>query len=186
MSGVEPLPRIMEWPLIPLAILGLGGGLLNLPEYLGGGLLHWFLAPLIGHEPTLPHATELLLQGSAAVVALAGTATAWLRYGGQRRSLRLSEAQQPARGLQAFLREGWRVDQLYDLLFVRPYVRLATLLWQRVDEGCIDDNLDRTATLLGRFGNLLGGLGQGRVSLSLTGMAIGAALMIAWLAWMAV
>jgi NADH:ubiquinone oxidoreductase subunit 5 (subunit L)/multisubunit Na+/H+ antiporter MnhA subunit len=76
------------------------------------------------------------------------------------------------------------VDQLYDLLFVRPYVRLATLLWQRVDEGCIDDNLDRTATQLGRFGNLLGGLGQGRVSLSLTGMAIGAALMIAWLAWM--
>ena len=66
-SGVEPLPRIMEWPLIPLALLGVGGGLLNLPEYLGDGLLHSFLSQPGSQEQALSHSTELLLQGVAAV-----------------------------------------------------------------------------------------------------------------------
>jgi NADH-quinone oxidoreductase subunit L len=181
-SGVEP---IMEWPLIPLAILGVGGGLLNLPEYLGNGLLHTFLLQPGSKEQFLPHSTELLLQGVAAVVAVAGIAVGWLRYGGERRRLRLAEAELPAGGVHSFLLAGWRVDALYDLLIVRPYIRLSSILWQKVDEGCIDDSLDRTAALLGRCGQWLGGLGEGRVSLSLLGMAAGAALMIFWLAWVA-
>jgi len=52
-----------------------------------------------------------------------------------------------------------------------------------VDEGCIDDSLDRLAQLLGRSGVRLGGWGQGRVSLSLLGMAAGAALFLGWFAW---
>jgi NADH-quinone oxidoreductase subunit L len=184
-SGEEqkPLPRIMEWPLVPLAILGLFGGLLNLPEYLGSGLLHSFLTQPEMPEQTLPHATELLLQGIAAAVAVTGIAAAWLRYGGARRQENLAREQQPAHGITAFLLEGWRVDTLYDLLIVRPYTRLASFLWQKVDEGCIDDSLDRSAALLGRCGQWLGSRGQGRVSLSLLGMAAGAALMIGWLAW---
>ena len=180
MSGVEPLPRIMEWPLIPLALLGICGGLLNLPQYFGHGLLSSFLQ---NREPTLSHSTELLLQGVAAIVALAGMALAWFRYGGMQRSLRFKEAEQPARGLNAFLRAGWRVDALYDFIFVRPYTWLATFLWQRLDEGCIDDSLDKGADWLGRCGQWLGNRGAGRVSYSLLGMAGGAALIILWLAW---
>jgi NADH-quinone oxidoreductase subunit L len=182
---VKPLPRIMEWTLVPLALLGLGGGLLNLPEYLGTGLLNSFLSQSASQEPALSLSTELLLQGVAAAVALAGMTTAWYRFGGTRRKLRLAEAQQPARGLNAFLLDGWRVDALYDLLFIRPYVWLSSLLWQRIDEGCIDDSLDRVANLLGSYGHWLGSWGQGRVSLSLISMTAGAALMIVWLAWMA-
>jgi NADH-quinone oxidoreductase subunit L len=184
-GGLKPLPRIMEWALIPLALLAVCGGLLNLPEYLGTGLLNTLLSQPGSNEPHLPYTTELLLQSVAAIAALAGMAVAWLRNGGQRRQLRLAEAQLPARGLHAFLLEGWRFDVLYDLLFVRPYVRMSTLLWQRLDEGCIDDSLDRLASLLGRCGQWCGGLGQGRVSLSLLSMAAGAALLIAWLAWVA-
>jgi NADH-quinone oxidoreductase subunit L len=183
---VKALPRIMEWPLIPLALLGIAGGLLNLPEYLGGGLLNSFLSHPGSQEQQLSHSSELLLQVAAAVVALGGMTAGWLRYGGSRRELRLAEAAQPARGLTAFLLEGWRVDALYELLFVRPYVRLSTFLWQRLDEGCIDDSLDRMAQLLGSCGERLGGLGQGRVSFSLLGMAAGAALLLGYLVWVAV
>lgn len=179
----NPLPRIMEWTLIPLALLALGGGLLNLPEYLGTGLLNAFLSQPGVHEPQLSHATELLLQSVAAAAALGGMALAWLRYGGERRELRMVESMQPARGLNAFLLAGWRVDALYNLLFVRPYVWLSTALWQRLDEGCIDDSLDRLALLLGSSGQWLAGWGRGRVSLSLLSMAAGAALIIVWLAW---
>jgi len=174
------LPRIMEWPLLPLALLGIGGGLLNLPEYLGPGVLSSFLQ---NADPTMAHATELLLQGVAAGVALAGMAVAWFRYGGAQRSRRMAEAGQPARGLNAFLLEGWRIDALYDSIIVRPYTWLASFLWQRLDEGCIDDSLDRGADWLGRCGQWLGSRGGGRVSSSLLGMACGAALIIVWLAW---
>jgi len=176
------LPRVMEWPLLPLALLGIGGGLLNLPEYFGHGLLSSFLQ---NTDPPLTHTTELLLQGLAAIVALAGMALAWFRYGGAQRSLRIAEAEQPAHGLNAFLLAGWRIDALYDYIFVRPYVRLASFLWQRLDEGCIDDSLDHGADWLGRCGQWLGSRGAGRVSYSLLGMAGGAALIILWLAWVA-
>jgi len=176
------LPQVMEWPLLPLALLGIGGGLLNLPEYLGHGLLSSFLQ---NPDPTVGHATELLLQGVAASVALGGMALAWFRYGGAGRSLRIAAAEQPARGLNAFLLAGWRVDALYDVIFVRPYVRLASYLWQKLDEGCIDDSLDKGAHWLGRCGQWLGSLGAARVSRSLLGMAGGAALIILWLAWVA-
>ncbi len=178
-----PLPRVMTITLIPLALLAIFGGLLNLPDYLGGGLLNTFLSHPGSQEQQLTHSSELLLQGLAAVVALGGMGAGWLRYGGLRRQLRLAEAQLPARGLTAFLMEGWRVDALYGLLFVRPYVRLSDFLWQKLDEGCIDDSLDRMAHLLGRCGQWLGGWGQGRVSLSLISMAAGAALLIGWFAW---
>jgi NADH-quinone oxidoreductase subunit L len=180
---IKPLPRIMEWTLIPLALLALGGGLLNLPEYMGSGLLNSFLSKPGSHEPSLTQTTELLLQFAAAIVAVAGMAVAWFRFGRKNRHLRLTESEQPATGLTAFLLDGWRVDALYDLLFVRPYVRLSTVLWQRVDEGCIDDTLDHIAILLGKCGQLLGGWGSGRVSISLLSMAAGAALMIFWLTW---
>jgi NADH-quinone oxidoreductase subunit L len=173
----------MEWPLIPLAILALFGGLLNLPEYLGNGILTSFLTQAGNHEESIPHTIELILQVVAAVAAVAGISTAWFRYGGKRRQHHLALEDAPARGLSAFLMEGWRVDALYDLMFVRPYTWLSSILWQKVDEGCIDDSLDRTAALISRFGHWIGAIGDGRVSLSLLGMAAGAALMIGWLTW---
>jgi NADH-quinone oxidoreductase subunit L len=182
-GGLKSLPRVMEWTLVPLALLGLLGGLLNLPEYMGIGLLHSFLSQPGSAEQALSHSAEILLQFVAAVVACTGLATAWFRFGGQRRHLRLTESQQPVHGLNAFLLEGWRIDALYALLFIRPYVWLSTVLWQRLDEGCIDDSLDNIASRLGRCGQWLGGLSQGRVSLSLLSMATGAAVMIFWLVW---
>jgi NADH-quinone oxidoreductase subunit L len=183
---VKPLPRIMEWTLIPLALLAVCGGLLNLPEYLGHGLLNSFMYLPGSHELVLPHTTELLLQLVAATVAIAGMAAAWYRFGGRRRQLRMAESQQPAQGLHAFLLEGWRMDSFYDLLFVRPFTTLATALWKRIDEGCIDNTLENIATMLANYGRWCGGLGHGRVSLSLVSMAAGAAVMIIWLAWAAV
>src|ERR1039457_702300 len=45
-SGVEP---VMTFTLVPLALLGLFGGLLNLPEYMGShGLLTGFLGAIPG------------------------------------------------------------------------------------------------------------------------------------------
>jgi NADH-quinone oxidoreductase subunit L len=118
------------------------------------------------------------------VSALTGITAAWYRYGGSRRRQRLMEAEQPVTGMEAFLLHGWYVDELYRLLFIRPYVYLSRFLWERVDEGTIDSSIDRLAALLGRGGAFLGSWSCGRVSLYLLSFAAGAALLIGWMAWL--
>jgi len=182
---VARVPPLMDAILLPLALLGLAGGLLNLPPLFGSGLLAAFLAPLGGSGAMpLSHATELLLLLVASIVAFAGIATAWRRYGGERRQLRLREAEQPVGATAAFLLHGWYLDDLYRLLFVSPFVRLAGFLWQKVDERAIDGSLDRFAALLGRGGVFLGSWTCGRVSLYLLSFAAGAAALVGWMAWL--
>ncbi len=182
-APLQPVPRIMERILIPLALLGLAGGLFNLPAYLANGLLDSFLAPLNEQARHLSQTTELALQGMAAMVALSGIWVAWLFYGRERRGRAIAQAKQPPTAVIAFLQAGWYVDNLYNLLFIRPYKWLSGILWQQVDEGVLDDSLDRMAFQLGRTGQLLGRWGAGRVSVYMLSLAGGAALMIGWFAW---
>ena len=187
-DGQKPgtVPRQMERMLVPLALLGLFGGLLNLPAYLGSGLLGNFLKPLADAPYSqLSHSTELALQGVAAIAALWGISLAGYRYGGKRREGTIAASKLGPSLLTAFCLHGWYLDRLNDLLIVRPYTRLAELLWKRVDEGVIDDSLDRFASILGRAGRLLGSLGSGRVSAYLLSMAAGAALLVVYVAWVA-
>ncbi len=182
-EALHHLPRLMELTLIPLALLGLGGGLLNLPAFLGHGFLTHLLAPVTGpvHHPAA--GTELLLQGAATIACLAGYLVARARYAGAARQSRIAEAEHEPTGLTAFLLHGWYVDHLYRALIIGPYERLAGFLWQRVDEGIIDESLDRFADLLGRTGQGLGRWTSGRVSVYLLSLAAGAALVVGYLAW---
>ncbi len=82
-----------------------------------------------------------------------------------------------------FFRNGWRFDDLYRVLFIRPYEALSRFFWERVDEGMLDDSLDRLANLLGRTGQGFGAWTSGRVSAYLLSFAAGAALILTYLAW---
>ena len=177
--------KVMQLVLIPLAILGLLGGLLNLPAYLGGGFLNGFFAPLIGGAVAEgSHLQELALQGVAGLLALAGLFAAHVRYGGAARAQRLKESTLPASALGSFLLNGWYFDRLYQTLLIRPYQALAAILWERVDEGVIDDTLDRLAQTLGSSGSWLGRWSTGRVSVYLFSFAAGGALILGYLAWL--
>ena len=176
----HPAPRLMQLILIPLALLSVFGVALNIPEYLGSGWLHRLMTPVTVPTGKEHHSLELLLQVAAAVVALAGLGIAHLRYGGERRA-RLTAA--PPAGLEHFFLNGWRFDDLYRILFVRPFRALARFLWERVDEWLIDDSLDRLANGLGRMGQALGGWASGRISLYLASLAAGLAMILGYLAW---
>jgi len=182
--GTFAAPPLMVLTLLPLALLGLFGGIINLPEYLGGGWLSAFLpgAPATA-KPALSHGLELLLQGVAGALAVAGLLVAHIRFGGARRQARLAAAAQPAQGITAFFLHGWYLDDLYRLLFIRPFGALSRFFWNRVDEGGIDDNLDRLAMFFGRTGELLGRWTSGQVSLYLLSFAAGATLIVVYLAW---
>src|SRR5210317_610123 len=75
------IPLQMRWPLWPLALLGLIGGMLNLPALVGGDeMLHHWYGDLAGRAVTASHSTEWMLIGLAvAIVALGWFAAHW-RY----------------------------------------------------------------------------------------------------------
>jgi len=176
----------MQAVLIPLAVFGLLGGLLNLPDYLGGGLLDHFFAPLRqGKAAEASHLQEVALQAVAGVIALAGLWAAHLRYGGAARAERLMEAKRDSSPLLAFLFNAWYFDALYRTLFIRPYQAFAAVLWQKVDEGVIDDSLDRLSGAVGTTGSWLGRWTTGHVSLYIFSFAAGGALILGYLAWLA-
>ena len=183
-KGIGILPKVMTLTLIPLAILGLGGGMLNLPAYMGvHGFLNGFLIPITGFSTAHPSTMmEIILQVVAAAASLLGLGLAWRRYVGTRRASVLVREQEES-GFSAFLRNGWQLDELYRLLFIRPFVRLARFLWKWVDEAGIDRSLDGLAHFVGRLAYLPSAWSTGRVATSLFGLAGGVAVILLYCAW---
>ncbi|SNB46945.1 NADH-quinone oxidoreductase subunit L [Geobacter sp. DSM 9736] len=181
----EHVPRVMQTMLLPLAILGFFGGFLHLPDYLleGGGWLGGFFSTALPRGIPVPHDTELIVEGIAGTVALAGVIAVHLRYGGLRRQTRIEAAATGPAGAAGFFLNGWYVDGLYRILFIRPFEWMAGFLWRRVDEGVIDDSLDAMAASVGKAGRSLAGWTSGRVSVYLASFAAGAAVLLGWLAW---
>ena len=82
------------------------------------------------------HEVPLLVKLSATFAMLAGLYGAWLAY---IRRPELSKAvAEHFRVLHDFLLHKWYIDELYDLLFVRPAFAFGRLFWHRGDEQTID------------------------------------------------
>ncbi len=137
-------PWVMTGPLVLLGMLSVVGGVINLPELVGGTTwLHHWLEPVTAAGAALApaahvtHRTEWVLIGGAVTVAVVGIAAAL-------RALDLT-ALVPARsapaetGLGKVLNRKWYVDELYEALFVRPTVWLSrNVLWRVVDVKLVD------------------------------------------------
>jgi NADH-quinone oxidoreductase subunit L len=156
-------PRSMTLPLIVLAALSIVGGWVGVPAVFGEGLDPFarFLGPvfptLAGSEAAregLPHATEWILMAVSVAVAASGIGLAWKWYA-------RDEGRAPARlaasfpALHSLVADKFRVDELYGALFVRPFARLARMLWKVVDVLIIDGVLNAAAFLVELAGDLL-------------------------------
>jgi len=122
-------PPLVVLPLVALAGLSLLGGALNLP---GVHTLGTWLGHTLGEE----HAPEfsLFVAGVSTVLALAAIALAWRIYA--RRPLGENQPdpiEAPLGGLFRALNNKWWVDEFYEWLVIRRYVRLANLLAHQVD-----------------------------------------------------
>ena len=163
-------PRSMTAPLVLLAGLSIVAGWIGLPRVFGerANLLEAFLRPLFLPLPTgeaervLASATEWLLVGLSVAVAAIGLLLAWKWYAreGGRIPSRLAASAPAAYALVA---EKFRVDELYDLVFVRPFAALARVAWKVVDVLVIDGVLNAGAFLVELAGDLLRFLQTGNV-----------------------
>ncbi|OEU62638.1 MAG: hypothetical protein BA870_10200 [Desulfuromonadales bacterium C00003094] len=171
-TSSHKLPISMLWPLLPLALLGLGGGLFNLPPMWGGSMrLQLLLETVNVHHPHL--SAEFIMAATAAFLVL--TAWLWCRYRYWR-----SPALRPAGRIEAFFLRGGDADRWQEELLQRPFRNLATG-WRQFDEEFLGGLYRGAALLCLQSGRQLRRLTSGRLPHYLAGMALGLRALLGWL-----
>jgi NADH-quinone oxidoreductase subunit L len=176
---VDHLPgRRILIPLVILAVLSVVGGFVDTPGWLGHvtlftDLTHQALPPVdyAVHDVHLEH----VLQAVVASITIVGVLLAFFFYL-KRPSIPASIKASPLGArLSAFWLSGWGFDTLYDRLFVRPFVGLATLLR--------GDPFDGISSTLGRVTDAghaaLSRTQDGRIRTYAFGIGLGAVIAVA-------
>ncbi len=129
---IHESPSSMTIPLVILAVLSVLGGYISLPH---------FLAPVFG----APHEAHVsfLIRYLPTLAALGGIGLAYYMY--VRSPGTAEQLGKSLRGLYQVLLNKYYVDELYDLVVVRPTVAIANWFWQFFDVGIIDRMVNGTA-----------------------------------------
>jgi NADH-quinone oxidoreductase subunit L len=138
---IHDAPASMAIPLSVLAVLSLAGGMIGLPEVFH--MPHYlaeFLQPVLmpgqvmsqlaqsAHQ--VSHADEWLVMGISVAVSLAGILTAWFMYM-SKKVVPADEASLNPMG--RFFAGKFFIDELYDLIIVKPVSLIASLFSVLVD-----------------------------------------------------
>lgn len=127
-------PALMTVPLLVLAVLSIAGGWVGIPAVFaeGADYLGAFLAPVIAvHEGhAISHETEYLLMGLSTGLVLLVIVFTWFHF-------RVYQARTTG-GLGKLLENKWYIDELYELLVVKPLARIAEWLRSCIEARIID------------------------------------------------
>src|SRR5882672_4375627 len=124
----HPTGKSIGIPLVILAVLSLFGGFIELPHTLGHvELFSDFLKPVLPGVVMREGAEsgEWIMQAVAAVVSLSGVYLAYFFY--LKRPDLPGMIKAATSDLHQLWFSGWGFDRLYDTVFVRPFVFLATI-----------------------------------------------------------
>ncbi len=175
------VPWVMTAMLVPLALLSLAGGVINAPGSWGGS--QTLAGFLVSHGIAAAHdiAENPLLTALSVLVPISGAAIAYYFYMARPdKREQLLERNRPAAG---FFSGAWGLDALYSTLFVKPYARLAGVLWKKVDAAGIDAAVDGSGFVVARFGTVIRASVTGRASGYISAVVAGGAAILAYLAW---
>ncbi|MDG6094579.1 NADH-quinone oxidoreductase subunit L [Acetobacter sp. AN02] len=139
-DGAHESPPVMMGPLFLLSIGAVFAGVLLAPFYVGSHHeAFWQGAIFNAPGNTIMERFEhvpMLVSLAPGIAGIVGIFAAWFAYiarpelpGNMARSMR---------PLYLFLLNKWYFDELYDVIFVRPYRAFARFLWREVDEGAIE------------------------------------------------
>ncbi|WP_075632494.1 NADH-quinone oxidoreductase subunit L [Novacetimonas hansenii] len=139
-EGAHESPISMTGPVILLGFGAVLGGILLAPLYIGKGQVAFWngaIANAPGNDiiEMMEHAPAFISLVPS-IAAVGGILVAYVCY-----MLRpeipgaLARALRP---LYLFLLNKWYFDEVYDLIFIRPYKALARVLWKDVDEGMVE------------------------------------------------
>lgn len=177
-------PMVM---LIPLAVLGVGAvisGVAGYGVFFGEGVGEWFgSAVYTNHETNHvihdAHNVATWVKLSPFIAMLSGSLLAWLFY--------VAKPGIPAalakrnHGLYQFLLNKWYFDEVYDVIFVKPAMKLGRFLWKKGDGSVIDGGLNGLAMgIIPWFTRLAGRWQSGYVFTYALAMILGVGVLITW------
>jgi NADH-quinone oxidoreductase subunit L len=180
-------------PLIVLALLSTAGGFLNVEHVpvvqlfdfgQGAALHHWLEPVLAGGEGVVranldeiaePHhaAWPIFL---AIVIGVGGLLTAWLMLAPKRLG---TAAEHPAYNgsIEKLLYDKWRIDELYDLVVVRP-IQWLSRFFARFDMGVIDGLVDLSGRVTQALGLAVGRLQTGQLNTYAFALVVGVIIVL--------
>jgi len=171
----HPVGKSITIPLVVLAGLSLFGGFIELPHTLGHvELFSDFLVPVLPYvavRPGTEHA-EWIVQAVAAIISLGGIYLAWFFY--LKRPELPGQLKVAVSDLHQLWFSGWGFDALYDAVFVRPFVFLATINKNDV----IDKLYQGMVWLAGTFHRVFAYTQSGLMRWYVMGIVIGAILIL--------
>lgn len=187
-SHLHESPFSMTLPLILLAVLSIGGGLLNIPEVFvkDGDKLNDFLAPIYevskklnpklfaAHE--ISHSTEYMLMGISVAVAIASIVFAYIKFVANK-NVPKAEAEQT--GVGKVLANKYYVDELYEIVFVKPIQRLSRFLADTF-ELAVDFFVEGTGQIVKFLAGAFRKLQTGSIGVYVFAIVIGAVVLIAF------
>jgi NADH-quinone oxidoreductase subunit L len=187
---IHESPKVMTVPLAILAVLSVIGGWIGWPESIGGNQrFDHFLAPVFTHHAEeaavaeAAHSTELMMAGISILAAVAGFALAWFLYY-RRRDL----PDRIAASLGSVYRlvcDKYRIDELYAAVIVNPLIAASrVLLWRGVDVGAIDGTINNSAHGAQEVSDAVRHMQSGNIRSYAGWVALGAALVVAYMIWM--
>ncbi len=178
-SKIHESPALITIPLIILAILSIIGGFMGLPAITG--LTHKFsnylssvtgaAAGILPEAHHLSHATEYVLIGVAVLAAIVSILIARYMY--------VTKGQLPANsdaelnGLQKLVSNKFYVDEVYNAVFVKPVVKLSTLIYEYVDKLVVDNVVNGVAKVTDLSGRTLRLMQTGSTTFYLLAMVCG-------------
>jgi NADH-quinone oxidoreductase subunit L len=173
-------PKVMTVPLMLLCVGAVASGWVGIPHLLGGGA-HFteFMRPVLGHlEGHGTHAEEWLVMAISVIAGFSGIGLAAFVY--LREGNLAAKITQKFAGVHRVLWNKYYVDELYDLIIVRPTIWVARSVIVGVTDGkIIEGVVNGVPSLIGRFSSLLRSLQTGMVQQYAAVMAIGAFVVIA-------
>ncbi|WP_316780852.1 NADH-quinone oxidoreductase subunit L [Pedobacter antarcticus] len=135
---IHESPSTMTIPLIVLAVLSAVGGIIGIPEVLGGH--HWlagWLSPVIPeHGSALSHATEYILMAVSVVGVIVAIAYAFVKYVKQNDLPVADESKRSALANLSYHK--FYIDEVYDLLVRKPLDALSRFFYKVVDTKIVD------------------------------------------------
>jgi len=143
MDHAHDRPNVMMVPLYVLALGAVLSGVVFYQWFFGDiNLIDKFFAGslVVNHEILeKAHGAPEWAKWSASIAMLGGFVVAWFMY--------IMRPDFPAwlaarnAHLYRFLLNKWYFDELYDLIFVRPAMRIGRFLWRTVDDELIDKTI---------------------------------------------
>ncbi len=148
-EGAHPhdAPRSMAAALVPLAVLAVIGGVINLPRLV---TLEHFLEPVVGESHVPTGLTPWVLGGIALLVGIAGILIARAFYTTTAGATRRQRLQRLAPWFVTAVRNKFFVDRIYGRGIVLPGKALASFSSSVLDTKVIDGVVNGVAWLIGR------------------------------------